>query len=367
MLLADGLRGGGRLHVAGYAALDVRAGQVAARIAWGGAGWREARIPIQSWRGRPVISYSQAMKTPAALRIGTRGSRLAMWQAEHVRARLLRVWPDLEIHLVAIRSQGDDQTGAIQPPPGGGLFTSALTEAVQSGEIDLAVHSLKDLPTVPTPGLVIGAVPRRGCAGDVLVSREGLSLARLPMGAVIGTGSPRRAAQLRHRRPDLDVRPVRGNVHTRVERLLAPDSGCDALVLAGAGLLRLGLESCISEWLSDEIMLPAPGQGALALQCRDADPLLPLPAPLDHEPTRQAVSAERAFLASLATGCSAPVAAHAQVINDRLKLRARVMAADGSRLLDFLLEGSSAAAESLGQHLAEQALEQGAATLVEGR
>lgn len=306
------------------------------------------------------------MKTPAVLRIGTRGSRLALWQAEHVRARLLRVWPDLEVRLDIIRSQGDDQTGAVRPPPGGGLFTSALTEALQSGEIDLAVHSLKDLPTAPTPGLVICAIPRRGHAGDVLVSRDGVPLARLPMGAVIGTGSPRRTAQLRHQRPDLDLRPVRGNVHTRVERLHASDSPCDALVLAGAGLLRLGLESCVSEWLSAEIMLPAPGQGALALQCRDADPLLPLLAPLDHEPTRQAVSAERAFLARLAAGCSAPVAAHAQVVNDQLQLRARVMAADGSRLLDFMLEGSSAAAESLGRRLAGQALEQGAATLMEG-
>lgn len=307
------------------------------------------------------------MNPPKTLRIGTRGSRLALWQAEHARARLLRLWPELEVQLLVIRSQGDDQTGPVQPPPGGGLFTSALTQALQAGEIDLAVHSLKDLPTAPTPGLVISAIPRRGCAGDVLVSRDGAPLARLPMGAVVGTGSPRRVAQLRHRRPDLDLRPVRGNVHTRVERLLAPDSPCDALVLAGAGLLRLGLESRISEWLSDEIMLPAPGQGALALQCRAADPLLPLLAPLDHGPTRQAVSAERAFLASLATGCSAPVAAHARVINDRLQLRARVMAADGSRLLDFTLVDAATKAESLGRRLAQQALEQGAATLVEGR
>ncbi len=307
------------------------------------------------------------MKPPAVLRIGTRGSRLALWQAEHVRARLLRVWPELEVRLLVIRSQGDGQSGPLQIPPGGGLFTSALTEALQSGEIDLAVHSLKDLPTAPTPGLVIGAIPRRGCAGDVLVSRDGAPLARLPMGAVIGTGSPRRAAQLRHQRPDLDVRPVRGNVHTRIERLLAPDSPCDALVLAGAGLLRLGLESRISEWLSDEIMLPAPGQGALALQCRAADPLTVLLAPLDHEPTRQAVSAERAFLATLAAGCSAPLAAHAQIVNDLLQLRARVMAADGSRLLDFTLVDSPTEAESLGRRLAQRALERGAATLMEGR
>ena len=298
------------------------------------------------------------------LRIGTRGSRLALWQAQHARALLQRAWPGLATDLVVIRSQGDRQPGAIKPPPGGGFFTAALTEALREGDVDLAVHSLKDLPTAPQPGLTIGAIPRRGAVADVLVSRDGLSLARLAMGAVIGTGSPRRVAQLRHHRPDLEFVPLRGNVHTRVRRLLEADSPCDALVLAEAGLLRLGLESCISERLSPELMLPPPGQGALALQCRDEDPLLRLLAPLDHAPTRQAVNAERSFLTDLASGCSAPVASLATVVDERLKLRGRVLAADGSRMIELTLEDSMNNDQRLGQRLAEMALGQGAADLV---
>ena len=300
------------------------------------------------------------------LRIGTRGSRLALWQAQHARALLQRAWPGLDTELIVIRSQGDRQPGAIVPPPGGGFFTAALTESLQEGHVDLAVHSLKDLPTAPQPGLVIGAIPRRGAVADVLISRDGLPLARLAMGAVIGTGSPRRVAQLRHHRPDLELVPLRGNVHTRVQRLQQSDSPCDALVLAEAGLLRLGLESCISERLPPDLMLPAPGQGALALQCRDEDSLLRLLAPLDHAPTRQAVNAERSFLASLASGCSAPVASLATVVDDRLQLRGRVLATDGSRMIEVSLEESMSNDQHLGQGLAQLAFRQGAASLVDG-
>jgi len=306
------------------------------------------------------------MTTMKALRIGTRGSRLALWQAQHARALLQRAWPGLDTDLVIIRSQGDRQPGAIVPPPGGGFFTAALTEALREGHVDLAVHSLKDLPTAPQPGMVIGAIPRRGSVFDLLVSRDGLPLARLAMGAVIGTGSPRRAAQLRHHRPDLELVPVRGNVHTRVQRLLEADSLCDALVLAEAGLLRLGLESCISERLPLDLMLPAPGQGALALQCREEDSLLRLLAPLDHAPTRQAVNAERSFLASLASGCSAPVASLATVVDDRLRLRGRVLATDGSHMIEVALEDSMSNDQPLGKNLAQLAFRQGAASLVDG-
>lgn len=298
------------------------------------------------------------------LRIGTRGSRLALWQAQHVRARLQRIWPGIEAELVVIRSQGDRQAGAIAPPPGGGFFTAALTQALLEGEVDLAVHSLKDLPTAMQPGLTIGAIPRRGSPADVLVSRDGRPLERLPMGAVIGTGSPRRVAQLRYQRPDLEFSAVRGNVHTRIERLMGGDSRCDALVLAETGLLRLGLEARISERLPPEIMLPAPGQGALALQCREEDAVLRLLAVLEHTPTRQAVDAERAFLNALAVGCSAPLAAQARVSEGRLELRGRVMAADGSRQVEVALEGRPQEAESLGRRLAQGALQQGAASLV---
>lgn len=304
------------------------------------------------------------MKRNGALRIGTRGSRLALWQAQHARALLQRAWPALETELVVIRSQGDRQAGAIAPPPGGGFFTAALTDALREGAIDLAVHSLKDLPTARQPGLCIGAIPRRGAAGDALVSRDGAPLRRLAMGAVIGTGSPRRMAQLRYHRPDLEFIAVRGNVHTRVERLLAPESRCDALALAEAGLLRLGLEARVTERLSPEIMLPAPGQGALALQCREEDAVLSLLAPLDHGPSRQAVVAERAFLNALAAGCSAPLAAHAQMVDGRLMLRGRALAADGSRMIEVALEESMSMGQSVGERLAQEALRRGAASLM---
>ncbi len=299
------------------------------------------------------------------LRIGTRNSDLARWQAEHARALLGRAWPGLPTRLVFIRSQGDRQSGPLQVPAGGGVFTAALTEALRNGQIDLAVHSLKDLPTAMPQGLALGAIPLRGSAADVLVGRDGQTLARLPMGAVIGTGSPRRSAQLLHRRPDLEIQPVRGNVHTRVERLLAPDSACDALVLAEAGLLRLGLGRVVSERLSLTDMLPAPGQGALALQCRAEAELLRLLAPLDHAPTRAAVTAERAFLATLEAGCSAPLAAWATTVGDRLRLRGRVLAADGSRMIELALEAPRGEDLLLGERMAQRALELGAADLVE--
>lgn len=305
--------------------------------------------------------------TQQTLHIGTRNSKLARWQAEHVRALLQRAWPGLQTRLVNIRSLGDRRQGALRVPAGGGIFTAALTEALLADHIDLAVHSLKDLPTAMPAGLTFGAILRRGSAADALVSRGDETLVSLPAKAVIGTGSPRRAAQLRRLRPGLTVRPVRGNVHTRVARVMEADDPCAALLLAEAGLLRLGLAAVISERLSLRDMVPAPGQGALAVQCRDDVTLLELLAPLEHAPTRQAVNAERAFLAALATGCSAPVAAHAQVCAGTLRLHGRILAPDGSRQLDLTLTGVAAEAEHTGQRLAQRALRQGAAELTGAR
>lgn len=248
--------------------------------------------------------------TPRPLRLGTRSSALATsqsgWVADHLRAA------GHEVELVPVRTQGDVSRASLSEIGGTGVFASALRDALRSGEIDLAVHSLKDIPTAPEPGLVIAAVPEREDPRDVLVARDGLTLAGLPAGSVIGTGSPRRAAQLAELRPDLVVRDIRGNVDTRIGYVR--DAELDAVVLARAGLARLGRLADATEVLSPEAMLPAPGQGALAVECREHDAALRalLVEALEHPPTREAVDAERAVLASLEAGCTAPVAALAE-------------------------------------------------------
>lgn len=242
------------------------------------------------------------------LRIGTRGSALALWQSRHVAGMLARSLPGLPITLVEISSLGDRVADVpLSHVEGTGFFTASIEQALLSDDVDIAVHSFKDLPVEPTRGLVVAAVPERGPIEDVLCGRDGRQLMTLPANARIGTCSARRTAQVRMMRDDLQVVPLRGNVPTRVERI---QHDLDAIVLARAGLVRLGLDKAITEIFATDRMLPAPAQGALAIQCRDADrDLLHRLAALDHAPTRRAVDAERAMLHELGGGCSVPVGA----------------------------------------------------------
>jgi hydroxymethylbilane synthase len=243
------------------------------------------------------------------IRIGTRASALALWQARHVLRRLSALAPHLSLELVPLSSPGDERLeDRLDRMESVGVFTSTLESALLEQRIDLAVHSLKDLPTQPTPGLMVAAIPERGSALDVLCARDRLTLHRLPAGARIGTSSPRRVAQLLALRPDLEIVPLRGNVPTRLSRI---DTGeVDAAVLAGAGVERLGLAHRISQEFSIEQFLPAPGQGALAIQVRADDSRVQQEVRLlDHIPTRRAVKAERTLLHALQGGCSVPVGA----------------------------------------------------------
>jgi hydroxymethylbilane synthase len=300
------------------------------------------------------------------VRIGTRGSALARWQTDYVAALLQQAWPNLHIETIVFETQGDRSLDAPLPLIGGkGLFTAALEAALREGVIDLAVHSLKDLPTSLAEGLTIGAIPVRGDAHDVFIGRSARNLEELPAGATLGTSSLRRAAQIRRHFPHLRVLDMRGNVDTRIRKALDPQGAYDGILLAQAGVDRLGRSQAICQTLSYDIMLPAPGQGALAAQCRADDDLLTLLDPIDHGPTRAAVTCERAFLSSLGGGCSAPIAAYAEVVNGRVHCRARVVTLDGAAEVEVSLDGLPDAAFQLGVDLAHMALARGAARLME--
>jgi hydroxymethylbilane synthase len=303
---------------------------------------------------------------PDTVRIGTRGSALARWQTDHVAGLLKAAHPALRVEVVVLTTRGDQVLDTPLPLIGGkGLFTAELESTLRDGEIDLAVHSLKDLPTDNSEGLTIGAIPLRAAVEDVLVSRAGYTLDTLPAGAAVGTSSRRRAAQLLHARADLECLDVRGNVDTRIRKALDSAGPYDAVVLARAGLDRLGRESAVSQVLPLDVMLPAPGQGALAIQCRDEVESLALLKPLDHWMTRAAVTAERAFLAGLGGGCSVPVAAHARMEGQTLHLQGRVSSLDGARQVDVQRSDVPADAESIGHMLARDALAQGAEEILE--
>jgi hydroxymethylbilane synthase len=292
------------------------------------------------------------------LTIGTRGSALARWQTEWIQSRLQAAWPELRCELRLFQTSGDIILDRPLSEIGGkGLFTEELENALRSGEIDMAVHSLKDLPIDNAPGLTISAIGEREDPRDVLISRQYYTLARLPQGARVGTSSLRRAVQLLAARPDLKILSLRGNVDTRIRKAMQGEY--DAIVLAAAGVLRLGFASHIAEYLSFDLMLPAPGQGAVAVQCRTDDHrTIDLLRPIDHAPTRSAVTAERAFLSGLGGGCSAPVAAYAQA-NHLIGL---IASKDGRRVIRVSGEGDDPF--SLGSELAQQALGQGAQELL---
>jgi hydroxymethylbilane synthase len=306
----------------------------------------------------------------AVLRLGTRGSALAVAQSATV-ATALRAATGVDVELVEVATHGDRSADAIQQLGGTGVFVTALRERLLAGDVDLAVHSLKDLPTAPAPGLVVAAVPQREDARDVLVARSGRPLADLPSGTRIGTGSPRRAAQLRALGLGFEVVPVRGNVDTRLRKVA--DGELDAVVLARAGVARLGRLDEVTETLDPLLMLPAPGQGALAVECRSDDPeLVAAIAVIDDAATRAAVVAERSLLAALEAGCTAPVGGYAELAEgddgeDEIYLRGVVAAVDGSADLRLSATGHVDEAEAIGRRLAADLLDAGAADLMGSR
>jgi hydroxymethylbilane synthase len=293
------------------------------------------------------------------LRIGTRGSPLALWQANHVADRLRSLAAPRPVELLTIRTQGDSVIDRPLSAIGGeGVFTKEIQQALLSGAVDVAVHSLKDLPTVPTAGLTLAAVPPRGPTGDVMVSHSVDRFDALPPGATVATGSLRRRAQLLHRRPDLNLVGIRGNVDTRLRKLA--EQGFDALILAQAGLERLGHARAITEVLDPGWMLPAVGQGALGLECRADDAATrALLTPLNDADTAAAVRAERALLLALGGGCQVPLGALARVEAGVLHLRAAVLSPDGRQRVAGEQGGSPDSAESVGRELAGQLLAAG--------
>lgn len=307
------------------------------------------------------------------VRIGTRGSPLALWQADHVRDLLRERHPDRQYETVIIDTTGDRVLDTPLPAIGGkGVFTAELEESLRDRSIDIAVHSLKDLPTADSPGLALGAVVERGPSGDALVSRGGHTLATLPHGAAVGTSSSRRAAQLLAARPDLRMVDLRGNAGTRLRKAMAPDGPYDAIVIAVAAMERLGRAAEIAEVIGEGAMLPAPGQGAIGVQCRDEAEGFALVRSIDHEPTRLETTAERALLEGLGGGCAVPVAARAHVdANGHLVLQGRVVSTDGTvqiageKATHAPLDGSGRqAALECGFALARDLLGQGAAALL---
>jgi hydroxymethylbilane synthase len=305
------------------------------------------------------------MTQGGVLRIATRKSQLALWQAEHVAAQLRSAHPQLAVELVPMTTRGDQiQDRSLAAIGGKGLFIKELEVAIAEGRADLAVHSMKDVPAELPPGFVIGAVLARADARDALLATRHASLAALPAGARIGTSSLRRQAQILAIRPDLKMEPLRGNVGTRIERLDAGE--LDAIVLACAGLVRLGLQSRITAHLDLTACLPAVGQGIIGVECRaDNADALALIAALEHAATRSALSAERSFSGKLGGSCQSPIAAHARIADGTLSLHGLVAEPDGTRLLRDNLEGPSADAVALGEALAQRLLAAGAGPLLE--
>ncbi len=295
------------------------------------------------------------------IRIGTRGSKLALWQAEWVASQLRTLGHVAQLEIIS--TQGDVSTQPLSQVGGQGLFTKEIQRELLAGRVDVAVHSLKDLPTQPIPGLKLAAVPARETTDDVLISQSGATFDELPARARVGTGSSRRVAQLRHWRSDIDVLDIRGNVDSRLAKLDRGDY--EAIILAAAGLTRLGLQDRITERLDPQKMLPAVGQGALGLECRedDAETLAAL-AKLNHPDSQAEVTAERSLLLSLLAGCLAPVAARGHAEAGNLRLVARVLSLDGQQVIGGSTSGPIASATQLGQQLAQTMLDQGAAELI---
>ena len=295
--------------------------------------------------------------------VGTRGSRLALAQTEEVLSHLRRISPDVEANVVVIRSAGDAMPDAPLAGLGKGVFTSALESALLDGKVDMVVHSLKDLPTATPDRLTVTVVCPRSDPRDVLVNASQCTLAGLQAGAVIGTSSPRRTAQLRALRSDVIVEPVRGNVETRIGR--ADGDGYEGVVVAAAGLLRLGLEDRIAQYFDPYDMVPEPGQGALAVEVRsEREDLLRMLEAIGDAPTCTAVAAERAFVVAMGGGCRVPIAAHAAVDGDALAMVGMVASVDGSEMIKTRLSGKATEPGEAGRALAEELFAMGASEIL---
>ncbi|HEY6244907.1 MAG TPA: hydroxymethylbilane synthase [Pyrinomonadaceae bacterium] len=302
-----------------------------------------------------------------SLVIGSRGSKLALWQAEHVQSQLQASDPNLTVHIEIIRTTGDVKTDPLTVIGGKGVFTKELEDALLDGRIDLAVHSLKDLPTVVPDTLTIAAICQREDPRDALVLRQAQpisSLRDLPDEALVGTSSQRRIAQLKSLCPRVRIKDLRGNVDTRLRKL--DDGQCDAVILASAGLLRLGLSNRIDFAIPPSEMLPAVGQGALVIETRaDNEAAINAAGKLQHDQTRVACVAERALLRSLEGGCQLPIAAHALVDDTTLRLEALVASPDGARIVRGTISGSTAHATELGVNLADKLRADGADAILQ--
>lgn len=321
------------------------------------------RFRLRRLRGHQLWDLRSLMAK--VFRIGTRGSPLALWQARWVQQVIAQRRPGAVTKLVTIKTQGDKILDVPLAKIGGkGLFVKEIESALLEGRIDLAVHSMKDMPADLPDGLTIGAVPPREDPWDALVSLKYSSLHTLPHGARVGTGSLRRAAQILNHRPDVVIVPLRGNVDTRLKKLETDD--LDAIVLAAAGLKRLGLADRITACLDTDTLLPAVGQGALCIEARAEDETAePILKALNHTGTHTVIIAERAFLRRLEGGCQVPLAAHATLVDGRLNLVGLVAELDGRRMVKAGIQGPAAQAEALGRRLAEDLLNRGADDILE--
>ena len=302
---------------------------------------------------------------PDPIKIGTRGSRLALWQADWVKSQIQAMDPDLQVDLVIIKTKGDKILDVPLAKVGGkGLFVKEIEDAMLNGQIDLAVHSMKDMPAMLPKGLHIGAIPCRENPADVLISRNNIPLAELPPASRVGTSSLRRSSQLLHTRSDLVIETLRGNLDTRLKKLDAKNF--DAIVLAAAGVLRMGLTQRITEYLDHAVMLPAVGQGALCIECRKADSRInTILKNLDDEKTGKVVLGERAFLNMLGGGCQVPIAAHGRLNGDVFTLTGLVATVDGKTVIKEQLSGSADDTEKVGIDLGKKMIALGADKIIE--
>jgi hydroxymethylbilane synthase len=329
-------------------------------------GFKVGRILLQ-WVFGDQLFELRPLIMQHVFRIGTRKSALALWQANWVQSELLKHFPSLSLQLVTLTTKGDNIRDVPLADLGGkGLFVKEIEEALLEGRIDLAVHSMKDMPAELPRGLCIGPIPARENPADVLISKKNTPFAQLALSARIGTSSLRRAAQLRCARPDIEIATLRGNVDTRLRKLDDPTEKLDAIVLAAAGVRRLGLAHRITEHLDQTLMLPAAGQGALCIEIREDDrSIADKVHVLNHQPTRLAVLGERSFLHRLEGSCQVPIAAHGTIAEDRLNLEGLVADVDGRTVYRDRHCGPAHTPETVGRELAERLLARGAGKLLE--